>query len=282
MTDEEDPGVASTGAEAKDQQPEFLANQEPRQQKYHPAADIFPLMEGDEFNDLVRDIKTHGLLQPIVRHHGLILDGRNRDRACAAAGVTPEFIDRDDITDPVAYVISANIKRRHLTNKQKRKLIVRLLQADPTKSDRQIAATMGVGHQLVGFVREEQEANRMIHPVAATTGADGRVRKRHKETHTEKVVKRAARRARTAEKRKKKAAEAGVGPDSKGEIERKLARLQELENEVRRLHGANIALTAENNELQAEVRRLKAALELVKGKPTTEGEDIPEFLRRRH
>ena len=56
---------------------------------FHPLADMFPLMEGDEFNELVKDIRRNGLKQNIIVHEGKILDGRNRYRACLEAGVDP-------------------------------------------------------------------------------------------------------------------------------------------------------------------------------------------------
>jgi len=59
--------------------------------KFHPLANIFPLIEGTEFDDLVADIKVNGLHDPIVIHNDLILDGRNRYRACLAAGVDPAW-----------------------------------------------------------------------------------------------------------------------------------------------------------------------------------------------
>lgn len=88
----------------------------------HPAARIFPLMEGAEYAALVDDIKTNGLRDPIVRFREngkqWILDGRNRLRACRDAGVKPQF---DDYVgkDPIAYAMSKNVHRRHLNETQR-------------------------------------------------------------------------------------------------------------------------------------------------------------------
>ena len=43
---------------------------------FHPLADLFPLVEGDEFAGLVEDIRANGLLTPIVLFEGQVLDGR--------------------------------------------------------------------------------------------------------------------------------------------------------------------------------------------------------------
>jgi ParB-like chromosome segregation protein Spo0J len=60
--------------------------------KYHPAADIFPMMDlqSQEFKDLVTNIREHGQIEPCVLHEGMILDGRNRFLACKAAGIPPD------------------------------------------------------------------------------------------------------------------------------------------------------------------------------------------------
>src|SRR4029079_8590235 len=105
---------------------------------YHPVADMFPLLEGAEFDKLVEDIRKHGLREPISLFERKIIDGRNRERACIKAGVEARYrsIEFDNHDAAAAYVISKNIRRRHLTPEQKRDLIEKALRADPTKSDR--------------------------------------------------------------------------------------------------------------------------------------------------
>jgi len=86
--------------------------------KFHPIADCFPLIEGDEFNDLVTDIKANGLLEKIVLYEDMILDGRNRERACESAGVAPEY-EQYKGDKPIKFAISKNSIRRHMTTSQR-------------------------------------------------------------------------------------------------------------------------------------------------------------------
>ncbi len=88
--------------------------------KTHPAADLFPMMTDAELTELAADIKANGLLNPVVLLDGQILDGRNRLRACEMAGVEPRFCGWQDAgISPVAWVVSQNAVRRHLTASQR-------------------------------------------------------------------------------------------------------------------------------------------------------------------
>lgn len=91
--------------------------------KRHPLSAAFPDMPGDEFAALVEDIRENGLLQPVVLFDGMVLDGWHRYRASIEAGVEPAF-DLFDGGDPVAFVLSLNMHRRHLTGSQRAAAVV--------------------------------------------------------------------------------------------------------------------------------------------------------------
>ena len=91
----------------------------------HPAANAFPMLDGDAYAALRDDIAFHGVHVPIVKTpDGLILDGRNRAAACAELGLPCPSVVYDG--DPVAYVVSLNLLRRHLNESQRALAAARL------------------------------------------------------------------------------------------------------------------------------------------------------------
>lgn len=75
-------------------------------------------MDEQHFAGLVEDIRTRGLLTQIQLYEGKILDGRNRYRACLAAGIEPRFFEVQDC-NPFERVWSFNGTRRDLTADQR-------------------------------------------------------------------------------------------------------------------------------------------------------------------
>jgi hypothetical protein len=147
----------------------------------HPLAEIFPMISEDELKELAEDIRKNGMIEQITLCEGKILDGRNR----FAAGKLISFqFRRHNFRElrcdlnPRHYVISANIKRRHLTPEKRREIIAELLKLNPNQSNRQIGEQTKTSHTTVGAVRGELEATGQIGQLDKTTGADGKTRKR--------------------------------------------------------------------------------------------------------
>jgi hypothetical protein len=139
----------------------------------HELCGMFSLLAGEEFDELVKDIRQNGQHEPGTMLDGKILDGRNRYYACRAAN--RPFRARDYAgKDPLGFVISANVKRRHLTAEQKRDVIARLLKDDPTRSDRAIARDVGVSKNTVATERVEQERRGQIDHVETRIDTAGR------------------------------------------------------------------------------------------------------------
>jgi len=87
---------------------------------FHEVANVFPLMEGDEFDQLCTDIKQNGLIEPIWLHpDGRIIDGRNRYRACLLTETPPQYRTWSGEGSLVSFVVSLNLHRRHLTASQR-------------------------------------------------------------------------------------------------------------------------------------------------------------------
>lgn len=80
--------------------------------KNHPAADAWPMMNDDRFGELLADIQANGQREPITLCDGMILDGRNRYRACVELGVQP--LTRDHDGNPWDLAWSLNGERRDM------------------------------------------------------------------------------------------------------------------------------------------------------------------------
>lgn len=130
----------------------------------HELAEALPLIEGEEFAELVASIKAHGQRETIVLLHGKILDGRNRYRACLQAGVEPRTENFRGV-DPVAFVIDKNLNRRHLTSGQKAMAVVKYATLSngqhpskaaagmPVARQKEIAAMAGVNKETISDAR---------------------------------------------------------------------------------------------------------------------------------
>jgi ParB-like chromosome segregation protein Spo0J len=88
------------------------------QYEFHPIANIFPMLDDARLKELAVDIHNNGQAEPIVIFEDKILDGRNRYKACEIAGVNPIYRPYAG-DDPIKYVISLNLHRRHLSTSQR-------------------------------------------------------------------------------------------------------------------------------------------------------------------
>lgn len=84
----------------------------------HPLSAAFPRMDTAAFELLKDDIRANGLRQPVVTIGGQVLDGGHRYRACQELGIDPPLVEYTG-TDPIGFVISANLHRRHLNESQR-------------------------------------------------------------------------------------------------------------------------------------------------------------------
>lgn len=177
----------------------------------HSAAQLLPRMTERELRELGEDIKARGLLQPISIFQELVrgkafryslLDGVNRLDAMELVGIkfkighdggggwtlnieshphrerevpAPVVVTHGS-DDPFAFILSANLHRRHLTAEQKRELVAQLLKVTPEKSNRQIAEAVKVDHKTVASVRAEKQLTGEIPQLTKTLGKDGKKR----------------------------------------------------------------------------------------------------------
>ena len=159
----------------------------PKPLQSHPFAALFPGLPPEELAQLARDIKERGQLEPIILYQGLILDGRNRYRACQIAGVKPRieaFNPKSSRRSPEEFVLSRNLRRRHLSVGQKAAIALDwseqiALNPEPEKSKAlgrpkgalsEAARYIGINEQRVFEVRQIKDANLRLYAEVKTGG----------------------------------------------------------------------------------------------------------------
>jgi ParB-like chromosome segregation protein Spo0J len=117
----------------------------------HPAADLFPMIEGKAWEEFKEDVQTNGFLESITLYRGQILDGRNRYRAAIELGKLDELgvaeFDDDHDFDPFQWVLSQNLHRRHLTESQRASVAAKLVNTAigrPQKESGQICPVVSI------------------------------------------------------------------------------------------------------------------------------------------
>ena len=154
----------------------------------HPACAALPAMTPDELLALSDDIRTNNLQEKIklIRYRAsyAVIDRRSRLDALEMIGPiqvfdgnTPnrrffEVIDLEG-RDPLTFVLSMNVHRRHVTLEQRRDLIAKLLKARPELSDRAIGSMTKADHKTVAPIRADLEQGGEIPHHQSRLGKDG-------------------------------------------------------------------------------------------------------------
>lgn len=127
---------------------EELKLPEGHEKEIHPHANIFPYMNEHDFTNLYKSIGENGLLEPIKLYKGMVIDGRNRLRACRIAGVEPQYQDIET-ENTLEYVLSTNQHRRHLSTSQKAVIAAMVSKQEKNVSQSEMAKAMNISLRSV-------------------------------------------------------------------------------------------------------------------------------------
>ena len=244
--------------------------------KAHPLADLFPMMSPDEMKALIDDVRDRGVQRPIVLLDGQVLDGRNRYHAAREAEAGYRVVEFTG-DDPLAFVISENMRRRHLTEGQRAMVAAKIAKlpkganqhtatavSSPTQA--QAAATMDVSIDSVQRAKQVIETGTPALAAAVESGqvsmkAAAEVAKLPESEQQEIVsqgpaaVKDAAKAAR---QKSEPVAKAPTRPASKLTPEALVEENEALKSDLEKVNGKLETVTRERDELKARVADLSA------------------------
>ena len=256
----------------------------------HPLSAAFPAMQESEIQALAEDIKKHGQREKGVVFEGRVLDGWHRFLACRQAGVQFAFSEYDG-DDPVAFVLSRNLHRRHLTASQRAAAIVAAgnwrpqgvtVRAAPGAglTEKQMADAAEVSERTIRDAKAAHKAglgeamrDGMMSAKEAAQVASGKAPKKEKQPDTDPrdaqilelqqrldaVLEEKDEIAQTARELEDKltAFETTDPDEQQKEIQKLQKRIVKLEAEVERMTRARNDAQAKCNELIREVKRLR-------------------------
>lgn len=145
-----------------------------------PFFGVVPRLSPVEERELREDIEAHGVLIPVVvSEDSEVIDGFNRLTMAVDLGLAD--VPLNVVTDLTAerkkeMAADLNLHRRQLSQRQKQEVVERKLKADPSRSNRAIAAAVGVTDKTVGATRAKLERTAEIPQSVRREGQDGRTR----------------------------------------------------------------------------------------------------------
>ncbi len=131
----------------------------------HPAAELFPMMDGTAMDALVANIKANGQSEPILIAGDVLVDGRNRLQACHQLGIKVRVKDLAPLSEEEIKekVVSLNVNRRHLTSKERAGAALRFYEAQKSTTNKmtseQVAKLFGICRRTLSNARQRRDAD---------------------------------------------------------------------------------------------------------------------------
>ena len=111
---------------------------------------------------MLSDIRENGLQTPITLFEGKILDGRNRYLACQMLNMEPEYVEFDG-KDPLPFVVSRNLCRRHLSESQRAMVAAAIIELQRKDNGRSEVTISEAAKQLNVSERSVYNAAKVLH-----------------------------------------------------------------------------------------------------------------------
>ena len=135
--------------------------------KIHPAANVFPMLESDQLASLAESIAKVGQIHPILLWSNgegdMLIDGRNRFRACELAEIEPKYEHFEGDEDAVRnLILGVNLERRDLKKSQKIMLVATVF-PEPQRGGRGKQLDPEILKRLKGFSKSKESLQVRLH-----------------------------------------------------------------------------------------------------------------------